>query len=87
MTLHNDGASRLFIRRHDVTLVPPGSGALEGAVRRVRAFGPVQRADVALRTSGAETVIEIDAPRDNAIKVGDVVALKPTRYRIFADRA
>lgn len=81
------GASRLFIRRHDVTLVPPGGGELEGAVRRVRAFGPVQRADVALRTPGAETMIEIDAPRDNEIKVGDVVALKPKRYRIFADRA
>ena len=67
--------------------VPPGGGELEGAVRRVRAFGPLQRADVALKTDGAETMIEIDAPRDNAIKVGDVVALKPKRYRIFADPA
>jgi sulfate transport system ATP-binding protein len=81
------GAAQLFIRRHDVALVQPGGGELEGAVRRVRAFGPLQRADVALMTDGAETMIEIDAPRDNAIKVGDVVALKPKRYRIFAGRA
>jgi sulfate transport system ATP-binding protein len=81
------GASRLFIRRHDVALVQPGGGELEGAVRRVRAFGPLQRADVALKTDGTETMIEIDAPRDNAIKVGDVVALKPKRYRIFAGPA
>ena len=34
------GASRLFVRRHDMQVGPPGSGALEGAVQRVRTFGP-----------------------------------------------
>jgi sulfate/thiosulfate transport system ATP-binding protein len=53
-------------------------------VRRVRAFGPIQRADVALKTNGSETMIEIDAPRDTELKVGDVIGLKPKRYRIFA---
>ncbi len=43
------GPSQLFIRRHDVILEPPGNGDLEGSVRRVRAFGPIQRADVALQ--------------------------------------
>jgi sulfate transport system ATP-binding protein len=81
------GPSQLFIRRHDVILEAPGNGDLEGAVRRVRAFGPVQRADVALRTNGSETMIEIDAPRDRELKVGDVIGLKPKRYRIFATGA
>jgi sulfate transport system ATP-binding protein len=61
---------------------PAGSGALEGAVRHVRTFGPIQRAEVAL--FGGETVIEIDAPRDREIRAGDVVGLQPRRYRIFA---
>jgi sulfate transport system ATP-binding protein len=80
------GPSQLFIRRHDVILEAPGNGDLEGAVRRVRAFGPIQRADVALKTNGSETMIEIDAPRDRELKVGDVIGLKPKRYKIFAAR-
>jgi len=63
---------------------PAGSGALEGAVRHVRTFGPIQRAEIAL--SGAETVIEIDAPRDRELKAGDIIGLQPRRYRIFAAR-
>ena len=78
------GPSQLFIRRHDVVLEPPGNGDLEGSVRRVRAFGPIQRADIALKTNGNETMIEIDAPRDTELRVGDVIGLKPKRYRIFA---
>ncbi|HEY0236001.1 MAG TPA: sulfate ABC transporter ATP-binding protein [Afipia sp.] len=78
------GPSNLFIRRHDVALVPPGSGVIDGDVRHVRAFGPTQRADVALRVGGGETLIEIDAPRDRDLKPGDVVSLQPRRYRIFA---
>lgn len=80
------GPSQLFIRRHDVILEAPGNGDLEGAVRRVRAFGPIQRADIALKTNGSETMIEIDAPRDRELKVGDVIGLKPKRYKIFAAR-
>jgi sulfate transport system ATP-binding protein len=76
------GASKLFVRRHDMQVGPAGSGVFEGAVRRVRTFGPIQRAEVAL--SGAETVIEIDAPRDRELQTGDIVGLHPRRYRIFA---
>ena len=60
----------------------PAAACFEGAVRRVRTFGPIQRAEVAL--SGAETVIEIDAPRDRELQTGDIVGLHPRRYRIFA---
>src|ERR1700694_2044458 len=76
------GASKLFTRRHDMQVGPAGSGALEGAVRRVRTFGPIQRAEIAL--SAGETVIEIDAPRDREIRTGDIIGLQPRRYRIFA---
>ena len=42
------GASKLFVRRHDMQIGPAGTGSLEGAVRHVRSFGPIQRAEVAL---------------------------------------
>ncbi|WP_369726455.1 MULTISPECIES: sulfate/molybdate ABC transporter ATP-binding protein [unclassified Bradyrhizobium] len=75
------GASKLFVRRHDMLVGPPGSGAFEGAVQQVRNFGPVQRAEIALL--GGET-IEIDAPRDKELRAGDAIGLNPRRYRIFA---
>jgi len=78
------GPSQLFIHRHDVAVGPAESGVLVGDVRRVRAFGPSQRADVALHAGGEETLIEIDAPRDRELRPGDVVGLQPRRYRLFA---
>ncbi len=78
------GPSQLFIRRHDVAIVPSGRGVFSGEVRHVRAFGPTQRADVVLRNGGAEILIEIDAPRDRELKPGDAVGLQPRRYRLFA---
>jgi sulfate/thiosulfate transport system ATP-binding protein len=78
------GPSKLFVRRHDISIGPAGSGTFEGAVKRVRAFGPTQRADILLHSAGEETLIEIDAPRDGVLKAGDIVGLQPRRYRIFA---
>jgi len=78
------GPSKLFIRRHDVAIGPAGSGVLEGDVKHVRAFGPTQRADIALHVGGNETLIEIDAPRDRDLKPGDIVGLRPRRFRLFA---
>jgi sulfate transport system ATP-binding protein len=81
---HVRGVSKLFIRRHDMQIGPSGSGLFEGAVRQVRSFGPIQRAEVALHGGEGTTVIEIDAPRDRALQPGDIVGLQPRRYRIFA---
>lgn len=81
------GPSKLFVRRHDMAVAPPGSGVLEGAVKHVRAFGPILRADVVLPNGEDETLIEIDAPRDHNLKPGDVVGLRPRRYRIFSAQA
>jgi len=78
------GASKLFVRRHDMQIGPAGSGALEGEVRRVRSFGPIQRAEIALAAGECATVIEIDAPRDRELQTGDIIGLQPRRYRIFA---
>jgi sulfate transport system ATP-binding protein len=78
------GAAKLFIRRHDMQIGPAGSGALEGSVKHVRTFGPIQRAEVALCGAADKTVIEIDAPRDRELQPGDTVSLQPRRYRIFA---
>jgi len=78
------GASNLYVRRHDMQVGPAGSGVLEGRVAHVRTFGPVQRAEVAL--AEGETIIEIDAPRDRELQIGDVIGLNPRRYRIFAAR-
>jgi sulfate/thiosulfate transport system ATP-binding protein len=78
------GPSKLFVRRHDMSIGPAGSGALQGAVKRVRAFGPTQRADILLNAVGEDTLIEIDAPRDGVLKPGDIVGLQLRRYRIFA---
>jgi len=77
------GASKLFVRRHDMQIGPAGSGALEGAVQRVRSFGPIQRAEIALSAGERATVIEIDAPRDRELQTGDIIGLQPRRYRIF----
>jgi len=78
------GASKLFVRRHDMQIGPAGSGALDGAVQRVRSFGPIQRAEIALTAGECATVIEIDAPRDRELQTGDIIGLQPRRYRIFA---
>ena len=81
------GPSKLFIRRHDISVGAAGSGALEGSVKSVRAFGPTQRADVTLHTGNDDVLIEIDAPRDRELRPGDVVGLSPRKYRLFATPA
>jgi sulfate transport system ATP-binding protein len=78
------GASKLFVRRHDMQIGPAGTGSLEGAVRHVRSFGPIQRAEIALSGGEGKTVIEIDAPRDRELHAGEIIGLQPRRYRIFA---
>jgi sulfate transport system ATP-binding protein len=80
------GPSKLFVRRHDMQIGPVGSGVLEGSVKRVRSFGPTQRAEVALSTDKGGTLIEIDAPRDRELRIGDTIGLHPRRYRIFAEQ-
>ena len=62
------GASKLFVRRHDMQVGPAGSGALRGH----GAACPDLRPDPARRSrlvgGEGETVIEIDAPRDRELR-------------------
>ena len=78
------GPSRLYVRRHDMMVGPPQDSAFVGSVRHVRTFGPILRADVALSGADDQTLVEIDAPRDQSLKPGDTIGLTPRRYRIFA---
>jgi sulfate/thiosulfate transport system ATP-binding protein len=77
------GASKMYVRRHDMQVGPADAGALQGEITHVRSFGPVQRAEIVL--AQARTTIEIDAPRDRELRPGEIVGLKPRRYRIFAE--
>jgi sulfate transport system ATP-binding protein len=76
------GASRLFVRRHDMQVGPAGSGVLEGEVMHVHRFGAVQRAEIVL--SQGQAVIEIDTPGDRELVPGEIIGLRPRRYRLFA---
>src|SRR3981189_142867 len=62
-------------RRHARQMGPAGTGSLEGSVRHVRSFGPIQRAEVALSGGEGKTVIEIDAPRDRELQAGEMRSL------------
>jgi len=79
-----DGAAQLFIRPYDVAIVKDGTSALNGVVKHVYGFGPGRRVEIALRAGDRDHFIEVDAPRDDAIAVGQQVGLTPRAYRLFA---
>ena len=79
-----DGAAALFIRPHDLTILhDAGAAALRGTVRRVHGLGSARRVEIALVEGANEHLIEVDAPRDQAIALGQAVGLRPKAYRIF----
>ena len=80
-----NGAAQLFARPHDLTIVPStGEHRLRGVVRRIHGIGPARRVEIALGTTGAETLIEVDALRTQPLRVGQMVGLRPEQYRLFA---
>jgi sulfate transport system ATP-binding protein len=79
-----DGAARLFARPYEVTIVPASdAAALRGVVKRVHGLGPARRVEVALGGERSETVVEVDAPRSQDLRVGEAVGLRPQQYRLF----
>ena len=79
-----DGEASLFVRPYEVAIVPDaGVAALTGVVKRVHGFGPARRLEIALREGGREHFIEVNAPRHDAIGVGQEVGLQPRAYRLF----
>ena len=79
-----DGNAVLFIRPHEVTMLPdPGTAALRGTIKRVHGLGPARRVEITLAGGREEHLIEVDAPRDQIVAQGQAVGLVPKAYRIF----
>ena len=79
-----NGAARLFVRPYEVTIVPASdAAALKGVIKRVHGLGPARRVEVALGGERNETVVEVDAPRSQDLRVGQAVGLRPQQYRLF----
>src|SRR5215813_13903744 len=76
-----DGEASLFVRPYEVAVVPGAEDAmLSGIVKRVHGFGPARRLEIALRAGDREHVIEVQAPRHDAIGIGQAVGIKPRDY-------
>jgi sulfate transport system ATP-binding protein len=77
-----DGIATLFTRPFNMTILPDAEpDSLRGEVRGIHGIGPARRIDVAL--GGAQTVIEVDAPRSKHCAIGQVLHLRPAQYRLF----
>ena len=77
-----DGVATLFARPFNMTILPDAApDSLHGEVRGIHGIGPARRIDVAL--GGAQTVIEIDAPRSHNCAIGQVLHLRPAQYQLF----
>jgi sulfate transport system ATP-binding protein len=77
-----DGVATLFARPFNMTILPDAeSNSLRGEVRGIHGIGPARRIDIAV--GGAQTVIEVDAPRSLQCRVGEVLHLRPAQYQLF----
>jgi sulfate transport system ATP-binding protein len=79
-----DGQAALCIRPHEVTILPDANAAaLRGTIRSVHGLGAARRVEIALAEGNNEHLIEVDAPRDQTVTLGQSVGLIPKAYRIF----
>ena len=77
-----DGVATLFARPFNMTILSDAApDSLHGEIRGIHGIGPARRIDVAV--GGAQTVIEIDAPRSHDCAIGQVLHLRPAQYRLF----
>jgi sulfate transport system ATP-binding protein len=77
-----DGVATLFARPFNMTILSDAApDSLHGEVRGIHGIGPARRIDVVL--GGAQTVIEIDAPRSQDCAIGQVLHLRPAQYQLF----
>jgi sulfate transport system ATP-binding protein len=76
------GSARLYVRPHEMEIVPPAEGSFTGIIRRVQGIGPRRRVEIAL--AGDETIVEVDASRVESLAAGLSVGLSPRHYRVFA---
>jgi len=78
------GPARLFVRPFDMSLVTPDEGVLTGLVKEVKGFGPHLRVEVeCAQERGDPIALEIQAKRGERVAAGQMIGLRPGRYRIF----
>jgi sulfate transport system ATP-binding protein len=78
-----DGNATLFARPFNMMILAESEpNSLHGEVRGIHGIGPARRIEVAL--SGSPTVIEVDAPRSQPCKIGQILHLRPVEYRLFS---
>ncbi|MGQ9366496.1 sulfate/molybdate ABC transporter ATP-binding protein [Azospirillum sp. ST 5-10] len=78
------GPATLYVRPHDIDLLPGGEDGASGTVRRVYEVGPLVRAEV----DYAGTVLEVALPpdrRDASPRAGDRVRVAVRRGLVFAE--
>jgi sulfate transport system ATP-binding protein len=81
-----DGAATLCVRPYDIEIVVDSFGkGLHGRVNRVYGLGPAKRAEIVLKGGGKERLIEVAAPPNRAIGLGQIVSVVPTAYRLFTN--
>ena len=76
------GKARLFVRPSEMAIVPEGAAPFSGIVKRIHGIGPARRVEIAL--GRGESVVEVDAPRDQSFDPGQQIGLALSRYRVFA---
>jgi sulfate transport system ATP-binding protein len=82
-----DGPANLLLRPYNVTILNnPEASPLRGTIKRVHGLGPARRVEVAVQTGDKEHLVEVDAPREQKIDVGQAVSLRPNSYRVFGPR-
>jgi sulfate/thiosulfate transport system ATP-binding protein len=75
-----DGPASLFFRPHDTRIVTEGP-ALSATVSLSRPRGGGTRLEA--RVEGLDQPLELDVPSTNPPRVGDSIAVSPTRSRLF----
>ncbi|RDZ26814.1 sulfate/molybdate ABC transporter ATP-binding protein [Lysobacter silvisoli] len=78
-----DGAARLYVRPHDLTLAAPGEGL---PARVLSAHRLADRITVELQVAGQAKPLELDlvaTPEAATPEAGSTVGLRPLRYRVY----
>ncbi|MCX5513503.1 sulfate ABC transporter ATP-binding protein [Kaistia algarum] len=75
------GVATLGFRPHDITIIDDGSPAIRGRIVAERRHGARRRLD--LEVGSGRHRAEIDVAVDQARRVGDPIAFRPDRWRIF----
>jgi sulfate transport system ATP-binding protein len=76
-----DGKASLFFRPHDVVFREPGEGVIEAIVSLARPHGGTTRVEAGI--GGREAPLELDFAGTNPPRVGDRIAISPTKARLF----